>query len=42
MITRNQLCYMDTGSCIVYIKTEHIYSDNVKDVEPKFDNLDYE
>ena len=30
------LCYMDTGSFIVYIKTEEIYVDIVKDVEIRF------
>ena len=28
-----KLCYMDTGSLIVYIKTEQIYVDIAKDVE---------
>ena len=32
------LCYMDTNSFIVYIKTEDIYSGIVKDVETRFDN----
>ena len=28
-----KLCYMDTDSFIVYIKTEHIYKDIPEDVE---------
>ena len=32
-----KLCYMDTGSFIVYIKTEDIYIYIVKDVETRFD-----
>ena len=47
MITGNQimeknLCYMDTDSFIVYIKTVDIYSDIIKDVETKFDTSNYE
>ena len=37
-----KLCYMDTGSCIVYIKTDYIYKDIVEDVENKFDTSNYE
>ena len=33
---------MDTDSCIVYIKTEDIYLDIVKDVETRFHALNYE
>ena len=33
---------MDTGSCIVYIKTDYIYKDIVEDVENKFDTSNYE
>ena len=32
-----KLCYIDTDSFIVYIKTESIYVDIAKDVETKFD-----
>ena len=31
-----ELCYMGTGSFIVYIKTEDIYVDIGKDVETRF------
>ena len=31
---------MDTGSLIVYIKTEDIYTDIVRDVEVRFDTSD--
>ena len=33
---------MDTGSVIVYIKTEDIYVDIAKDVETRFDTSNYE
>ena len=33
---------MDTGSFIVYIKSEDIYSDMGKDVESRFDTSNYE
>ena len=36
------LYYMDTDSFIVYIKTGDIYSDIAKDVETRFDTLNYE
>ena len=32
-----KLCYMDTGSFIVYIKTEDIYVDITKDILTRFD-----
>ena len=32
-----KLCYMDTDSFIVYIKTEDIYKDIAEDVETSFD-----
>ena len=35
--SKSKLCYMDTGSFIVYIKTEHINRDIAKDVETLFD-----
>ena len=36
------LCYMDTDSFIVYIKTEDIYEDIADDVEERFDTSSYE
>ena len=38
---KSQLCYMDTDSFIVYIKTDDIYKDIPKDVENRFDNSNY-
>ena len=37
-----KLCYMDTGSFIVYIKTDDIYKDLAKDVGTRFDTTNYE
>ena len=37
-----KLRYLDTGSFIVYIKTDHIYKDIAKDVETTFDSSNYE
>ena len=34
---KSKIMLMDTGSFIVYIKIEDIYSEIVKDVERKFD-----
>ena len=48
MITLNQsiktakLCYMDTGSFIIYIKTEDFYKDIAYDVEKWFDKSNYD
>ena len=36
------LCYMDTYSFIVYIKTDDIYKEIAEDVETKFDTSNYE
>ena len=36
-----KLCYMDTDSFIIYIKTEDIYSDIAKDIEKRFDTSSY-
>ena len=36
------LCYMDTGSFIVYIKTDDIYKNMAEDVETRFDTWVYE
>ena len=35
------LCYIDTDSFVVYIKTEHIYLDSAKGVETRFDTLNW-
>ena len=37
-----QLCYMDTDSLIVYIKTHDFYKDIAEDVETRFDTSNYE
>ena len=37
-----KLCYMDTDSFIVNIKTDDIYKDIAEDVETRFDALNYE
>ena len=37
-----KLCYMDTDSFIMHIKTEDFYADIVDDVECKFDTSNYE
>ena len=37
-----KLCYMDTGSFIVCIKTEDVYIDIAKDAEARFDTLNDE
>ena len=37
MVKKAKLCYLDTDSFIVYIKTEDIYSDISKDLETRFD-----
>ena len=39
---KEKLCYMDTDSFIVYIKTDYIYKDIAEDVETKFDTPKYE
>ena len=36
-----KLCYMDTDSFTVYIKTDDIYKDIVEDVETRFDTSNY-
>ena len=36
-----KLCYMDTDSFIVYIKTEDIYADIIKEFETVFHTLNY-
>ena len=37
-----KLCYMDTDSFIVYIKTYDIYNDIAEDVETRFDTSNHE
>ena len=37
-----KLCYMDTDSFIVYIKTDDIYKDILEDVETRYDTSNYE
>ena len=37
-----RLCYMDTESFIVCIKTDDIYKDIAEDVETRFDYSNYE
>ena len=39
---KSKLCYMDTGSFIVYIKIEDIYKNIAEDVETRFDTSNYE
>ena len=36
-----KLCYMDTDSFIIYIKTEDVYEDFADDVEKRFDTSNY-
>ena len=36
-----KLCYMDTDSFIIHIKTEHFYKDIANDVEERFDTSNY-
>ena len=37
-----KLCYMDTDSLIVSIKTDYIYKDTAEDVEKRFDTANQE
>ena len=37
-----ELCYMDTDSFIMHIKTEDFYRDITNDVEKRFDTSNYE
>ena len=39
---KTKLCYMDTDSFIVYIKTNYIYKDIAEDVKTRFDTSNYE
>ena len=36
------LCYMDTDSSIIHIKTEDVYENIAGDVEKRFDTSNYE
>ena len=36
------LCYIDTGSFLVYIKENDFYKDIIEDVESRFDSSNYE
>ena len=38
---RVRLCYMDTNSFIMHIKTEDLYQDIAKDVDKKYDTTNY-
>ena len=37
-----KLCYRDTDSFIIYLKTEYVYQDIADHVEKRFDTSDYE
>ena len=39
---KSKLCYMDTDSFIVYIKTDFIYKDIAEDVKTRFGTSNYE
>ena len=41
-IEKTKLCYMDTDSFIVYMKTDIIYRDIAEDVETRFHTSNYE
>ena len=36
------LCFMDTDSFIVHVKTDHIYKDIAEDVETRYDTSNFE
>ena len=40
-VDKERLCYMDTGSLVMYIKTEDFYKDIANDVERWFDTSNY-
>ena len=42
MIKKTKLCYVDTDSFNVYIKTDDIYKDLAEDVETRLDTSNYE
>ena len=37
-----KVCYMDTGSFIVYLKSDDIYKDIAEDAEKRFATLKYD
>ena len=39
---KTKLCYMDTDSFIMYIKTDHVYKDIVEHVKTRFDTSNYD
>ena len=39
---KSKICYMDTDSFTVYIKTDDIYKDLAEDIETRFDASNYE
>ena len=39
---KGKLCYMDTDSFIIHIKTKDFYKDIADDVEKRFDTSNYE
>ena len=39
---KQQLCYMDTDSFFVYVKTDDIYKDITEDDETRFDTSNFE
>ena len=41
-VEKVKLCYIDTGSLIVYIKTDGTHKDIAEDVENRFDTSNYE
>ena len=38
---KSKLCHMDTGSFVVYIKTDDIYKDAAEDIETRFNTSNY-
>ena len=38
---KTKLCYTDTGSFVIHIKTEHFYEDIANDAEKRFDTSNY-
>ena len=42
MVKKGKLCQMDTGSFIVYVKTDDIYKDIAEGVETRFGTSNYE
>ena len=38
---KSKLCYIDTDSFIVHVKTHDIYKDIARDVETRFDTSNY-